>query len=95
MLRLSRAPKNSGYRVTFALPVDAVRGPVSVVGEFNDWTPGAHLLRKRNNGTVSVAVTVRPGTTLRFRYLAENGNWFDEPEADWIDEQGSVLRIAN
>lgn len=94
MLRLSRDPKNSGRRLTFTLPADAAAGPVSVVGDFNDWTPGAHVLRRRNNGTLSVAVSVRPGTTLRFRYLGENGHWFDEPDADAIDDRGSVVAVA-
>ena len=56
-------------KVTFVLPQDAPPGPVSVVGDFNGWSPGRHLLRKRSNGTRSAAVEVRPGATLHFRYL--------------------------
>lgn len=93
MLRLSRDPKSSARRLTFAIPAEATTGVVSVVGDFNDWTPGAHVLRRRSNGTLSAAVTVRPGSTLRFRYLGENGHWFDEPDADYIDPQGSVVAV--
>ena len=77
----------------FTNPADAASGNVSVVGDFNDWTPGTHVLRRRSNGTLSAAVPVRPGSTLRFRYLGENGHWFDEPDADYIDSHGSVVEV--
>ncbi|MEA5153599.1 isoamylase early set domain-containing protein [Raineyella sp.] len=93
MLRLARDRKTDALRLTFALPADAVTGKVSVVGDFNNWTPCTHVLRRRSNGTVSAAVTVRPGSTLRFRYLGEHGHWFDDPDADHIDEHGSVVTV--
>ena len=34
-------------RVIFSLPLDQPAGEVSVVGSFNDWTPGAHRLLPR------------------------------------------------
>lgn len=93
MLRLARDRKTATLRLTFAIPADKVTGPVSVVGDFNDWTPCTHVLRRRSNGTLSVAVPVHPGSTLRFRYLGENGHWFDDPSADYVDERGSVVTI--
>ncbi len=93
MLKLARDRKTSNFRLTFAIPADVVEGTVSVVGDFNDWTPGAHVLRRRSNGTYSAAVTVSPGCTLRFRYLGENGHWFDDPDADRIDSQGCVVTV--
>jgi 1,4-alpha-glucan branching enzyme len=85
--------KSGAVRVTFALPVEAAKGPVSVVGDFNDWTPGKHALVKRANGTRSATVTLPPGTVARFRYLGEGGHWFDDTDADRIDDQGSVLLV--
>jgi hypothetical protein len=36
-------------------PLDtAAFGMPAVVGNFNDWTPGARVLRRRSNGTRSV-----------------------------------------
>ncbi len=88
MIRLKKAA--TGVTVTFVLD-DTVPGPVSVVGDFNDWTPGAHVLRKRSNGTRSVSVTLPAGGSVRFRYLAEGGRWFDDPQADAQDDSGSLL----
>ena len=81
MIKTTKAGRNVTVRVTFALPADEPRGAVSVVGDFNDWDPFAHPMRRRANGTRSAAVTVRPGATLRFRYLAEGGVWFDDETA--------------
>lgn len=92
MIRRSRAAKGTDVKVTFALPQDEPTGSVSVVGDFNDWTPGRHVLAKRTNGTKSVSVTVPTGTTVRFRYLGENGHWFDDPDAD-RDGDAGVLRL--
>lgn len=90
---IKRLRKGDQVRLTFALPDEPDRGYVSVVGDFNDWTPGRHTLVRRSNGTRSIAVTVPAGTTHRFRYLAEGGRWFDDPDSDGHDGEGGVLRV--
>ena len=90
MIRRKKAA--TGITVTFALE-DTFAGPVSVVGDFNDWTPGTHVLRKRGNGTRSIAVTLPAGQPTRFRYLADGGRWFDDPQADAHDQNGSLLML--
>lgn len=82
---IRRQKKGDQTRLTFALPHDARLGPVSVVGDFNDWTPGTHTLVRRANGTRSVVVAVPAGTQHRFRYLASGGQWFDDSDADAFD----------
>jgi hypothetical protein len=79
-------------RVTFALPADEPAGDVSVVGTFNDWTPGLHRLVTRRNGTRSVSVTLPPGEH-RFRYLASGGVWLDDQTADRVEENASVILL--
>jgi 1,4-alpha-glucan branching enzyme len=79
-------------RITFTLPVNQPAGIVSVVGDFNDWSPGRHELRTRRNGMRTVSVILPPGTH-RFRYLATGGVWFDDESADHIDQDGSLLRL--
>lgn len=77
--------KRKGEKVTFVL--DDEVGHVSVVGDFNDWDPLAHPLRRRRNGTRSVTIEVGTGRHA-FRYLADGGAFFDEPEADAIEANG-------
>lgn len=64
------------------LPADTPSGRVSVVGDFNGWTPGKHPLVRRKNGTRSATVALAPGERARFRYLAEGGQWFNEEHAE-------------
>lgn len=91
MLKIAYSPKNAETKLTFALPLDHPAGPVSVVGNFNDWTPGATRLVKRANGTMSASVTVPGNYIVNFRYLGDNGFWFDEPEADAVDAGASIV----
>jgi 1,4-alpha-glucan branching enzyme len=90
---IRREVKSGELRVTFVLPQDQPAGRVSVVGDFNDWTPGVHTLARRSNGTRSVRVTVSPGASYRFRYLGEGGHWFDDPDVDSRDNQDGVLLV--
>ena len=90
MIRRTKVAKSNDVKITFSLPDDQLNGTVSVVGDFNDWRPGEHVLAKRANGTRSVAVTVPAGSSFRFRYLGENGHWFDDDQAPRDGDAGRV-----
>ena len=93
MIRRSRL-FGTKTRVTFTLPAAETppEGVVSVVGTFNDWTPGQHELVPRRDGSRSVSVTL-PAGEHRFRYLATGGLWFDDSAADRVDATGGLLRV--
>jgi hypothetical protein len=38
-------------------------------------------------------VTVKAGSTLHFRYLAEGGVWFDDETAQASDGQGAYVTV--
>lgn len=85
MVKKQTVKKTGETRVTFVLPSSDARLPASVVGEFNGWDPLAHPFRKRTNGTYSVAVTLAPGRSYEFRYLGNDGLWFDEvPDGELV-----------
>lgn len=92
---IKRAKPNRDHvvRVTFVLPADEPPGAVSVVGDFNGWDPFAHPLRRRANGTRSVVVSLPASSTIRFRYLAEGGLWFDDETADGLDSAGASVAV--
>jgi hypothetical protein len=93
LIKTTKAGRNGTVRVTFALPADEPGGAVSVVGDFNNWNPFAHPLRRRANGTRSAAVTVPAGTMLHFRYLAEGGVWFNDDTATATDGQDARIAV--
>ncbi len=76
---------DASVRVTFALLDDG--RTTALIGDFNGWDPAAHPLKKRSNGTRSVALVVPAGAALRFRYVAD-GDFFDDPEASDFEPNG-------
>ena len=93
MIKRQKPTKAGTVKLTFELPVSEPEGPVSVVGDFNDWQPGVHELIPGRNGSRTATVTVPAGTTLRFRYLADGGRWFDDDNADARDEHGCLVSV--
>jgi len=71
--------------VTFM--IDDVR-PVSVVGTFNDWDPHQHPLVEEIDGRRYVTVAVPADMPITFRYLADGGEFYDDPTADRHEPNG-------
>ena len=90
-IRITSDRRTGMSRIQFVLPDDVHDGPVSAVGNFNGWRPGAHTLVRRNNGTRSVSISVPAGQEVHFRYLGSGGVWFDDPDAQ-PHQGGSFVR---
>lgn len=93
MLRTTKIRNRDVYQLTFSLPAGIAPGRVSVVGDFNDWTPGRHELKPLRNGTRAVSVRVPAGKAVRFRYLGPGGHWFDDPHVADRDGADCLVRI--
>ena len=93
MIKTTKVGQDGMIRVTFALPDGEPSGAVSVVGDFNEWNPFSHPLRRRSNRTRSASVTVPPGSTLRFRYLGEDGLWFDDDSVPTGGSQDATITV--
>ncbi|MFI1647408.1 isoamylase early set domain-containing protein [Streptomyces avidinii] len=88
---LERTLKKDRTEVTFVLPADVPPGPVSVVGDFNDWQPGVHTLKARKDGKRAVTVALPMKSVHSFRYLAAGDYWFNEETAG--DQDGPNSRL--
>jgi 1,4-alpha-glucan branching enzyme len=53
-----------------------------VSGEFNDWSPDSTPMKKSKVGVWSVTVDLETGKEYQFRYLINNQNWENDPDAD-------------
>jgi hypothetical protein len=93
MIKTSKPRRDGTVRVTFTLPAEDPASAVSVVGDFNDWDPFAHPLKIRANRTRSASVTVPSGSTLRFRYLADGGRWFDDDSLSTGEGQDAIIAV--
>jgi len=76
MIKTKKNRKN--VKVTFTLPNDGELGEVSVVGEFNDWTPGATPFTDENGNGLQATVDLDKDEMYAFRYLSESRGWFNE-----------------
>uniref|UniRef100_A0AAU2VDX4 Isoamylase early set domain-containing protein n=1 Tax=Streptomyces sp. NBC_00003 TaxID=2903608 RepID=A0AAU2VDX4_9ACTN len=90
---LERKQRKDRTEVTFVLPADTPPGPVSVVGDFNGWNPGAHPLLPRKEDERAVTVALPKKTSHSFRYLAAGDYWFNDESADGQEGLNSRLHI--
>ena len=81
---ITRSPHPQGIVVSFQLKSDR---PTSVVADFNGWNPLLSPMRSDGHGGRELNVLLKPGR-YAFRYLADGGEWFDEPAADKIEPNG-------
>ncbi|GGO84729.1 isoamylase early set domain-containing protein [Wenjunlia tyrosinilytica] len=89
---LERTLRKNRCEVTFVVPKDYPCGQVSVVGDFNDWQPGAHPLTERPDGSRAVTVALPAKQRFGFRYLGEGDHWFDDDRADGHDGTNCVVQ---
>lgn len=65
--------------VAFELPTAVHADTVSLVGDFNGWSPDATPLARQDDGRFRVELTLPVGGRSRFRYLLDGHRW----ENDW------------
>ncbi|MFI9270832.1 isoamylase early set domain-containing protein [Kitasatospora sp. NPDC052896] len=88
---LERIRTKNRTEVTFVLPAGHPAGEASVVGDFNDWRPGAHPFAARPDGTRAASIVLPADERVAFRYLAHGDYWFDDEAADSHDGRNNVL----
>ena len=87
-----------GAVVQFVIVAPAASA-VSLVGDFNDWSPAATpMQRVEGNGLWSVTVPLDPGR-YRYAFLADQTEWISDPTAppafdDEFGRPGSVVTIG-
>lgn len=88
-------------QVTFALSKKEAYGAksVHVVGDFNEWNQQATPMKKMKDGSFKIALDLAAGQEYQFRYVINNTQWENDPEADGFaptpfgDCDNSVIRL--
>jgi hypothetical protein len=93
-VQIYRSTSTGQVQIRFTIDDRVAEGVVSVVGSFNDWTPGVTVFTLMPNGTRSADVTVDGHDDVYFRYLGSGGLWFDDPDADEVTDAGAVLHLS-
>jgi 1,4-alpha-glucan branching enzyme len=55
---------------------------ICVSGEFNEWNSYSTPMKKSKSGVWSATIDLETGKEYQFRYLINNQNWENDPEAD-------------
>jgi 1,4-alpha-glucan branching enzyme len=80
MIQCEPTKRGDLVKVTFSVAARNGSARVALVGDFNGWRAGANWFKRR--GDVDVAsVTLSAGRRYEFRYVDEDGTWFNDNEA--------------
>ena len=69
-------------RVTFELPAEVKAQKACLCGEFNQWDPSSHPMKRRKDGSFTLTISMKPGQQYRYRFLLDGERW----ENDWAAE---------
>lgn len=88
MIAKQDGQRGGTVRVSFELPGDIAQSHVAVVGDFNDWNPEAHPMRRLKKGTWKKDIYLAPDQSYRFRYLVDGTRWHNDDAADRFEPNG-------
>ncbi|QQL46214.1 isoamylase early set domain-containing protein [Sulfuriroseicoccus oceanibius] len=81
---ISKSFSKTGARcqVTFKLKLEDPTVAVSVLGDFNDWTPGVHTLSLRKSGHLGTSISLPANQRFAYKFLTADGQWLNDDAAD-------------
>ena len=82
MLKKQHLKSRPVCKVTFTLPKTLKAESVSVVGDFNNWNPSAHPMRRLKSGLYRITIELEAGGEYQFGYLVNGRQWHNEEQAD-------------
>lgn len=85
-MSISKRPLKSKpvVKCAFKVPAEQVQNAeqLYLVGCFNQWNEQATPMKKLKNGDFKLELDLAAEQSYQFRYLTDQGQWFNEPEAD-------------
>jgi 1,4-alpha-glucan branching enzyme len=69
-------------RVTFRLPAAVKSKKIHLCGDFNEWNPKAHPMKKKLDGSHYAIVYLDTGSSYQYKFKLANGKWENDWEAE-------------
>lgn len=69
-------------KVTFELPAEVEAEEAALLADFNQWDADANPMKRSNKGGFKLTVSLKPGSSYRFRYLLDGQRWENDWDAD-------------
>jgi 1,4-alpha-glucan branching enzyme len=82
MLKKNFSKTGDSCRVTFKLSSEVGAETAHLCGEFNEWSPTSHPMKKLKDGSFSATLSLDAGQSYRFRYLLDGERWENDWDAD-------------
>ncbi len=79
MAKVKSKKKIKRKKVTFSIDLSGAQ-EVILMGDFNNWNPKKHLMKKDGNGVWNKAVILPPGS-YEYKFLVD-GHWKEDPQND-------------
>ena len=94
MTRIKKRQEIKRKKVTFSLE-NAEAKEVFLTGDFNNWRPKKHPMRKDENGAWKKQVMLSPGN-YEYKFLVD-GQWKEDPQNDQLHPNcfGTYNNIIN
>jgi 1,4-alpha-glucan branching enzyme len=73
--------KSKRKKVTFSINLSGAK-EVILMGDFNNWNPKKHVMKRDKNGVWNKAVLLPPGN-YQYKFLVD-GQWREDPQNDQI-----------
>lgn len=71
-------------QVTFTFPAPEAE-KVCINGDFNNWIPDVHQMKKQKDGTFTATVELEKGRSYRYRYFIDGFRYDNDYCADWYE----------
>ncbi|OGQ01209.1 MAG: hypothetical protein A2026_10165 [Deltaproteobacteria bacterium RBG_19FT_COMBO_46_12] len=84
--------KEKAKKVNFSLLAPQAES-VSIAGDFNDWNPTSHLMKRDKKGAWKASLNLAPGT-YQYRFFVD-GEWQSDPSCtDCVENPFGTLNCV-
>ena len=84
MIKKKRVRGKDLVAITFRSKAPEDTESLRLLGEFNDWRPDRHPMKRRKDGTWSVTVRLPKDEQFHFRYLVDDERWLTDEQSDGL-----------